>query len=41
VQVDGREGTLINGTERFAWLGNQDQPGGPTLWAEEPRSPEK
>ena len=41
VQVDGREGTLIGGTERFAWLGNQDAPGGPTLWAEEPRSPEK
>jgi len=41
VQVDGRGGTLISGTERFAWLGNQDQPGGPTLWAEEPRSPEK
>ena len=41
LQVDGRPGTTINGTERFAWLGNQDQPGGPTLWAEEPKSPEK
>jgi hypothetical protein len=41
LQVDGRPGTTISGTERFAWLGNQDQPGGPTLWATEPMSPEK
>lgn len=41
LQVDGRTGSTISGVERFAWLGNQDQPGGPTLWAEEPRSPEK
>jgi hypothetical protein len=38
--VDGRPGTTISGVERFAWLGNQDQPGGPTLWATEPMSPE-
>ncbi len=41
LQVDGRAGSTISGVERFAWLGNQDQPGSPTLWAEEPRSPEK
>jgi hypothetical protein len=41
VGVDGRPGTTMSGTERFAWLGNQDQPGSPTLWAPEPRSPEK
>lgn len=41
LQVDGRPGTTVSGTEQFSWLGNQDQPGGPTLWAEEPMSPEK
>jgi hypothetical protein len=41
LQVDGRAGTTVSGVERFAWLGNRDQPGNPTLWAEEPLSPEK
>ena len=41
LRVDGRAGATLSGVERFAWLGNQDQPGGPTLWAAEPRSPEK
>jgi hypothetical protein len=41
LQVDGRAGSDAPVVERFAWLGNQDQPGGPTLWAEEPLSPEK
>ncbi len=41
LRVDGRPGVTISGVERFAWLGNQDQPGGPTLWAQEPMSPEK
>ncbi len=41
LQVDGRAGATISGVERFAWLGNRDQPGNPTLWAEEPMSPEK
>ena len=41
LRVDGRAGATVSGVERYAWLGNQDQPGGPTLWAEEPRSPEK
>ncbi len=34
-------GRHVSGVERFAWLGNRDQPGNPTLWAEEPLSPEK
>jgi hypothetical protein len=41
LEVEGRAGGTIEGVERFAWLGNQDQPGSPTLWAEEPLSPEK
>jgi hypothetical protein len=39
--VDGRPGIDAPAVELFAWLGNQDQPGAPTLWAEEPLSPEK
>jgi hypothetical protein len=41
LQVDGRAGSTMSGVGRFAWLGNRDQPGNPTLWAEEPLSPEK
>ena len=40
-QVDGT-GADVTLVERFAWLGNRDQPGGPTLWNEAgPMSPEK
>lgn len=41
VEVDGSvgDGTAV---QRFAWLGNQDVPGGPTIWRSEgPASPEK
>ena len=40
-RVDGRPGAALSDVGMYAMLGNQDQPGGPTLWAEEPRSPEK
>lgn len=41
VEVDGSvgDGTAV---QRFAWLGNQDVPGGPTIWRSDgPASPEK
>ena len=40
-EVDGSvgDGTAV---QRFAWLGNQDVPGGPTIWRSDgPASPEK
>lgn len=41
IQVDGRIGEA-EAVQRFAWLGNQDQPGAPTLWRSDgPASPEK
>lgn len=40
-RVDGRPGAALSDVGQYAMLGSQDQPGGPTLWAEEPRSPEK
>ena len=40
-RVDGRPGAAPSDVGLYAMLGNVDQPGGPTLWAEEPRSPEK
>jgi hypothetical protein len=41
VEVDGKVGD-VSAVERWAWLGNQDQPGGPTIWSSSgPRSPEK
>lgn len=41
IQVDGRIGEA-DAVQRFAWLGNKDQPGAPTLWRSDgPASPEK
>jgi hypothetical protein len=41
VEVDGSVGDGP-AVERFAWLGNQDVPGGPTIWRSDgPASPEK
>jgi hypothetical protein len=41
VEVDGRVGDGM-AVQRFAWLGNQDVPGGPTIWRSDgPASPEK
>jgi hypothetical protein len=41
VEVDGKVGD-VSAVERWAWLGNQDQPGGPTIWSSSgPMSPEK
>ena len=40
-EVDGNAGDGA-AVERFAWLGNQDVPGGPTIWRSDgPASPEK
>jgi hypothetical protein len=40
-ELDGAVGDAP-AVDRFAWLGNQDQPGAPTIWrAEGPVSPEK
>lgn len=39
VEVDGVDPEAV---ERFAWLGNQDVPGSPTIWSGSgPKSPEK
>ena len=41
IKVDGAGGD-VTAVERWAWLGNQDQPGAPTVWREGgPASPEK
>jgi hypothetical protein len=40
-RVDGRPGASPADVGQFAMLGSRDQPGGPTLWADEPLSPEK
>ena len=40
-EVEGKVGD-VEAVERWAWLGNQDQPGGPTVWRDNgPVSPEK
>jgi hypothetical protein len=41
LRVDGRPGASTADVGLFPMLGNRDQPGGPTLWAPEPLSPEK
>jgi hypothetical protein len=41
LRVDGRPGASTADVGLFPMLGNRDQPGGPTLWAQEPMSPEK
>jgi hypothetical protein len=41
VELDGKPGNLPAAVGRFAWLGNQDQPGAPTAWREIAVSPEK
>ena len=41
IELDGKPGNLPAAVERFAWLGNQDQPGAPTAWREIAVSPEK
>ena len=39
IEVDGSDPVSV---ERFAWLGNQDAPGSPTVWSSTgPMSPEK
>ena len=41
MEVEGKVADAA-AVERWAWLGNQDQPGGPTVWRENgPASPEK
>lgn len=41
VELDGTVGDIA-AVERWAWLGNQDQPGSPTIWRSNgPASPEK
>jgi hypothetical protein len=41
IEVEGKVGD-VEAVERWAWLGNQDQPGGPTVWRDNgPVSPEK
>lgn len=41
IDVEGKVGDTA-AVEHWAWLGNQDQPGGPTVWRESgPASPEK
>ena len=41
MEVDGKVADAA-AVERWAWLGNQDQPGAPTVWRENgPASPEK
>ena len=32
--VTGTRGTLLSDAHRYGWLGNEDQPGAPTLWRE-------
>ncbi len=40
VEVEGKIGDIA-AVEHWAWLGNQDQPGGPTVWRDNgPASPE-
>jgi hypothetical protein len=40
--LDGAPGADLTAVEGWAWLGNQDTPGGPTIWNEAgPLSPEK
>jgi hypothetical protein len=41
VTVTGTPGTDLDRVWRYAWLGNQDVPGAPTVWREVPVSPEK
>jgi hypothetical protein len=41
LRVDGRPGASTADVGLYPMLGNRDQPGGPTLWAQEPMSPEK
>jgi hypothetical protein len=41
LQVDGLPGAGPDAAFLYAMRGNQDAPGGPTLWAQEPMSPEK
>jgi hypothetical protein len=41
VEVEGKVGDIA-AVEHWAWLGNQDQPGAPTVWRDNgPASPEK
>ena len=41
LEVDGRVADSV-AVQRYAWLGNQDQPGSPTIWRSAgPASPEK
>lgn len=41
IEVEGKVGD-VEAVEHWAWLGNQDQPGGPTVWRDNgPVSPEK
>ena len=41
VEVEGKVGDIA-AVEHWAWLGNQDQPGAPTVWRQSgPASPEK
>ncbi len=41
LRVDGRPGASTADVGMDPMLGNTDQPGGPTLWGQEPMSPEK
>ena len=41
LRVYGRPGASTADVGLYPMLGNKDQPGGPTLWAQEPMSPEK
>jgi hypothetical protein len=41
LRIEGHSGASPEEVERYPFLGNRDAPGGPTLWATEPMSPEK
>ena len=40
IELDGTTGDMA-ALEGWAWLGNEDQPGNPTIWRETPVGPEK
>ena len=40
IELDGTTGDMA-ALEHWAWLGNEDQPGSPTIWREVPVGPEK